>query len=221
MDLGTRSIRRAVLNTLSFIALAAFAVDASAAAREAKLPKNALPVPLVAQATDYSCGAAALLSVLYYWQEYDGTESSLYPLLSTTPEDGTHPIKMTEVAGMFNLKASMRERMTVDDLKAALKKGDTIILDIQAWSEGGSTPWKDRWEDGHYVVLVGMDSHFVYVMDPSAHGAYGYFPLSELIDRWHDYEDRDGYVQKYFQLGIVIRGKDPLKKVPGPLIRIE
>ncbi len=31
--------------------------------------KNFIPIPIVNQATDYTCGVAAMLSVLYYWDK--------------------------------------------------------------------------------------------------------------------------------------------------------
>lgn len=189
-----------------------------------KLPREALKVPIIPQATDYSCGAAALLSVLYYWQAYDGTESSLYPLLNTTPEDGTEPNKIAEVAASLGLQASYKENMTLGELRRGLDEGKTLILDIQAWrdvTKYGGSPWRDNWEDGHYVVLVALDDVNAYFMDPSAGIGYGFIPLPELLDRWHDYEDRNGRVWKYFNLAVIISGDEPLKKFPGKLVRIE
>jgi predicted double-glycine peptidase len=182
----------------------------------ATLPEDALPLPLTPQATDYSCGAAALLSVLNYWQIYEGNEEDLYPILETTREEGTHPRKIAEGAKLLGLRSEMRTGMRPEDLEAALSKGETVILDIQAWSDPDNTDaWEDRWEDGHYVVLIGMDSRNFYFMDPSVKTGYGYIPHGELMDRWHDYEDRYGPVEKYFQLGIVISGKKPLKSYPA------
>ena len=33
------------------------------------------------------------------------------------------------------------------------------------------TDWRSRWEDGHYVVVVGLTGERVYVMDPSVRRA--------------------------------------------------
>ena len=48
--------------------------------------------------------------------------------------------------------------------------------------------WEARWEDGHYVVAVGLDDRNLYVMDPSVRGSYGFIPRAELLRRWHDFE---------------------------------
>ncbi len=188
-----------------------------------QLPENTLPVPLIAQATDYSCGPATLLSVLLYWQVYDGSESSLYPILDTTPKDGTDPPHLVAGAEHFGLKAGLSSPMSLSDLKGALELGETVILDLQAWrgDQSKKLAWKDVWEEGHYVVLVGMDKDNAYVMDPSTRGSYAYLPLSELEERWHDYEDRAGSVRRYHRLGVIIRGDKHLRNLQAPLVRME
>lgn len=197
-----------------------------------KLPRDHLPVPIVQQATDYSCGAAALLAVLEYWNAYEGTESSLYPLLNTTPADGTEPDKIASLAADLGLHASYKDGMTIEELRDALDRGHTVILDIQAWHENETRKqnpraprrepdWREIWDDGHYVVLIAMDDDTAYFMDPSAGASYGFIPIPELLDRWHDYEDRNGRVWRYFNLGITIYGEKPIRKFPAPLVRIE
>ncbi|MGK5085840.1 C39 family peptidase [Bdellovibrionota bacterium FG-1] len=138
-------------------------ISTAFAAAKPLLPSDALRVPLVRQATDYSCGAAALASILYYWKVFDGNESSLYALLETTPNDGTEPAKLVEGARSFGLDARMQENLSIADLQSFLSKGFTVIVDLQAWDSDRSLsgkPWKDVWESGHYVVLVGLDQQF-------------------------------------------------------------
>jgi predicted double-glycine peptidase len=188
-----------------------------------RLPTNALPVPLVRQATDYSCGAAALLAVLYYWQVTDQKESDLYEALHMSPSDGTPPMRIAEVARSFQLDARIAENQRLDDLRAAIAAGESVIIDLEAWHEGsGPVDWSADWDDGHYVVLVGMDERYAYVMDPSAAAGYGYVPLDELDARWHDVETLpDGGSRRYVHTSIVVRGAKPLRSLPGPLIRME
>ena len=82
-------------------------------------------------------------------------------------------------------------------------------------------PWRDDWADGHYVVLVGLDSRFLYAMDPSVSAGYAYVPIPEFVERWHDVETRGGKVRKYVHAAIFIRGTSPLRAVPAPLARME
>ena len=209
---------------MSILALALLAVSPvlATSSPQPRLPADYLQVPLTAQATNYSCGAAALLGILRYWKAYDEDETALYPLLQTTPQDGTHPARLVEGARHFGLQANLREGLDFPDLSEALRRRETVILDIQAWPEKDATPddWSDNWEDGHYVVLVGLDQDFVYVMDPSTHLGYGYIPRSELVGRWHDYETEEGKRREYRRMGISISGKESLPGFPASLQRV-
>ena len=183
---------------------------------QASIPAGYLPLPIAVQETNYSCGAASALSVLKYWQAYAGSESSLYELLGTRPKDGTPPEGLARGLVKLGLKAEVKEGMTLGELRAALGRGDSVILDIQAWREDQDTPWSQRWEDGHYTVLIGMDEHYAYLMDPSTPERYTYLPLAELLDRWHDYEDRDGQIRRYRHMGILAHGAKPLPRPAEP-----
>ncbi len=191
---------------------------------EPKLPKDFLRVPIFQQETDYSCGAVNLLSILKYWGVYDGTEQSLYDRLEVSPKSGTEPHKIVDVAREFGLKAYFQKNVKLEDLKGALKKKMTVILDLQAWKdkERAHIPWSDDWDDGHYVVLIGMDRTYLYAMDPSAEGGYAYLPLDEFLERWHDIEGPDDQLVRYYHLAIFIQGKVAQKIVSSTsLVRME
>ena len=209
-------MRRAFLLSALVVALPSPAISSP------RLPRRSLPVPLVRQATDYSCGAAALLSVLFYWNAFDGKESDLYDLLKLSPQDGAPPENIAAAAAHFGLKAGVSENLTIDELRLALERGETPIVDLQAWREPGSKkPWREEWEDGHYAVLVGLDKKNAYLMDPSSPGAYAWLPLDELVERWHDYEDRGGIHRRTNRLAILISGKRASRQYPAPLVRME
>jgi predicted double-glycine peptidase len=175
-----------------------------------QLPTDALRVPILRQATVYSCGAAALQAVLAYWDVYDGGESKLYGPLACTEADGTEPDSIVRVARQYGLTAELKENQMVKDLQEALAAGTTVILDMQAWRDRTKTPdWTKAWEDGHYVVLVGLDKDFVYLMDPSILGTYAFVTIPEFLDRWHDYEARHGKRREYQHAAIFVRGKSP------------
>lgn len=187
----------------------------------AHLPSDYLPVPLVPQATSYSCGAASLMAVLEYWNVSDAPETSLFRALHTTKKDGTEEASIAQVAReKFGLRSEVRTGLNLEDLRSALKDGTTVILDIQAWSDDPSPVWKNEWDDGHYVVLVAMDTDYAYAMDPSAHGAYAYLPLIELLDRWHDADDRGGNLRRFENVGIFVHGTQAKTRYPGDLIRM-
>ncbi len=66
-----------------------------------------------------------------------------------------------------------------------------------------------------------MDKNNAYFVDSSIKEGYGYIPLLELMDRWHDFEEKNGSIERFIQAGIVISGKKALKSFPAPITRIE
>lgn len=186
-----------------------------------RLPSNYLPVPLVPQATSYSCGAASLMAVLEYWNVFDSPETTLFYPLHTTAKSGTNENAMADLARtVYGLNSELRSGMSLQDLRDALKDGTTVIVDLQAWADEPVTDWSVRWEDGHYVVLVAMDADYAYFMDPSSHGTYAYVPLPELLTRWHDYDEPHGHKKPFYNLGILIHGSKPRAQYPAALVRM-
>lgn len=183
----------------------------AAAIEDPSAPRLLEGVPDVRQSTSYSCGAAALQAVLAYWGTSE-REDRLMARLHTTPENGTSPENIVRVAREFNLHAEVREGLGLADLEAALKKGRTVIADIQAWRESRAEPWSRTWEDGHYVVLLGLDKTNLYFEDPSLLGARGSIPKGEFLERWHDYEGDaplDAGDRKFVHAAIFIWGDHP------------
>jgi len=201
---------------MGLAALAGSAQAVAATDTKPALPSQVLAVPLVRQEEDFSCGPAALSSVLKYFRVWDGREQQLYKLLETSAEQGTLPENLAQGARRFGLTAAVEKLMTIDRLRALLDGGRLVILELQAWrdDEGPMLPWSETWDDGHYVVLVGLDETFAYFMDPSTRGAYTYLPLVELLERWHDRNvvRKDPREQHDFQLGVVIGG--PVQRAP-------
>lgn len=175
-----------------------------------RLPTTALRVPLVRQKTGYSCGAAATAAVLRYYGRFSGSEEALYAPLKVSQQHGTLPESIVEVLRSHGLGAEMLSAMTIADLRSAVKKKQAVILELQAWSEGAEQrrPWRERWEDGHFAVLVDLDERYAYFMDPSTSGRYTHVPLGELVDRWHDINEVRGSAaeQRDLQLGVVVSG---------------
>ena len=99
----------------------------------------------------------------------------------------------------------------------------TVIVDLQAWRDRTDLPWTETWDDGHYMVLLGMDGENLYFEDPSLLGSRGTIPRSEFIDRWHDYEGDpplDPTDRKYVRMAIFLRGSRPAPAAPSPFSRV-
>ena len=165
-------------------------------------------VPDVRQSTDYTCGAAALQAVLAYWGKEE-REDRLTARLHGDPELGIHPLDILRVAREFGLSADLREGLDLADLEAALASGTTVIVDLQAWRGPTDLPWAETWDDGHYMVLLGMDTRNLYFEDPSLLGSRGFISRGEFVERWHDYEGDpplDAEDRVFVHTAIFIRG---------------
>ena len=184
-------------------------------------PPRLLPVPLISQARPWSCGAAALMASLVYFGVFDDAESVLDVNLRVNPEDGTSVASIVSEAQRFGLKAAARTELTLDDVGRELARGVIVIAAIQAWPTDRIADWRTDWEDGHYVVVVGLSNDRVYVMDPSVRTGYAYLDRSEFLTRWHDYDvDGDRRVV-WNRLGIVIEGGKPIRRYPADPTPIE
>ncbi|MEN6560023.1 MAG: C39 family peptidase [Acidobacteriota bacterium] len=199
---------------------AASGAAAAMAASPAALIPATLPfaaVPDVRQSTGYTCGAAALQAVLAYWG-IDEREDRLAARLRTTPEAGTHPDAIIRGARELGLTADLREGLEMADLERALADGRSVIVDLQAWRDSPDAPWTETWDDGHYMVLLGMDAANLYFEDPSLLGARGVIPRAEFVDRWHDYEGEpplDPSDRRYVHMAIFLKGRYPAPARPA------
>lgn len=168
-------------------------------------------VPDVRQSTTYSCGAAALQALLSYWG-IDTREQDLMQKLGTTPEEGTSPQAIVRVAGELGCEASLKENLGFEEIDESLRRRVPVICAIQAWTDSRTAQfsWDKAWEDGHYVIVLGLDSRSVYVEDPSLLGTRGVIPRAEFAARWHDYRGEPPYDpsdRAYIRLGVFIVGK--------------
>jgi predicted double-glycine peptidase len=180
-----------------------------------------LPVPLISQAHPWSCGAAALMATLVYFGVFDEAESRLDDELGADPKDGTRVTSIVAEAKHYGLQAEARTGLTLDDLGRELSRGSVVIVAIQAWPDGKVTDWRTDWEDGHYVVVVGLSRDRVFVMDPSVRTGYAYLRRQDFVARWHDYELEAGRKVIFDRLGIVIRGSRPLRRYPADPAPVE
>jgi predicted double-glycine peptidase len=165
---------------------------------------------VVRQRQGFSCGAAAALALLRYWcpEAYAHTEEdALYAVLQTTNDRGTEPEPMVNLLRSSGLQAEYRHGdVTIADLERAVDAREPPIVDLQAWRERDA-PWRETWDAGHYVMMVGYDAEKLFFADPSTMTPHGYvfIPRSELDERWHDLAgERDQPVER---MAIFARGK--------------
>lgn len=161
------------------------------------------------------------MAALVYFGVYDDAESILDAELGVTPEEGTRVDRIVAEARRYGLQADARVGLTIEDLERGLSRGDVVIVALQAWATKAVTDWRTNWEDGHYVVVVGLSRDRVYVMDPSVRTGYAFLTRDQFVQRWHDYDLDRGRRIIFERLGIVIRGDTRLARYPAEPTRIE
>ncbi|HEY9777364.1 MAG TPA: C39 family peptidase [Planktothrix sp.] len=149
-----------------------------------KAPANLVRVPLTRQSTDFTCGVAALQSVLGFYGE-DLREDELTAKLSPNEKDGTDCRKIESYCRESGYQTSLKMGMSIAELTNLIDQGKPVIVLLQAWADKKLDYGKD-WNDGHYVVAIGHDSDNLFFMDPSTLGNYTYIPRPEFLERWHD-----------------------------------
>ncbi|MCQ2547341.1 MAG: C39 family peptidase [Clostridia bacterium] len=182
-----------------------------------------LRLPLVRQATNYTCGVACVQSILRYaGYDFDIREDELAKILKANREDGTGYHNIVEYlnsvrysaeekdgagiapGGVQVFRTEARENISLEQLTAFIDEGKPVIICLQAWGTNGGGGWmddySDEWGEGHYVIAIGYNSDNMIFMDPSTMGAYTYIPKDEFMTRWHD----EDVAARINQFGIIV-----------------
>jgi tRNA nucleotidyltransferase/poly(A) polymerase len=173
-----------------------------------------LAVPMHRQEFPWSCGAAAARIALLAFG-HDVPEAYLRLQLGTNPQEGTEPNAIVaHLNAVQGLQAEI-QRMTVSDLCSCVDRGEIVIVDLQAWSEGAIPDYAMDRQDGHYVVLSGYGEGRLYFSDP-ANAKPVHLSMQDLDERWHDVTG-DG--QYFDHLGIVVMNTKPAQRVASRYLR--
>lgn len=171
-------------------------------------PSVLIEVPQTRQATPYTCGVAALQSILAH-NGFLYRQDVLERRVEATPERGTRPEAMITCMEDHGIGARIEENMTLERLRAHIDAGRPVICFLQAWNDDPEFDYSTGWEDGHYAIAVGYDADRIYFMDPSTLGAYAYIPNEKFLRRWHDGDERG----QIYQAGIVVTNPSPTYKM--------
>ena len=169
-------------------------------------PVSVLRMPDVRQDVNYTCGPSSLQAVLGYYGE-EHFEKDLADLCVTSSEEGTPPASLVKAAKELGYQAEVKENLSLEDLQKSVDAGVPVIIAAQAWRDdvNKDKPWKDLWDDGHYMVVIGLDHKNVFFEDPSTFQSKGSIPRDEFLERWHDVDNN----VPCNHLGIFVTGKEP------------
>lgn len=160
------------------------------------------------QITEYSCGASALQAVLDYWgNELD--ERRVMEIIGTSEDVGTYPENIVRGVRALGLAAEARENLTLDEVR---QFGHPVIALAQVWrSQRSSAPRpEDDWDNGHYIVVLGVDDDYVYFQDPYLRMGKGFVTREAFERHWHQIMGGEAAGNPRLEhLGILIRGERP------------
>ena len=171
-----------------------------------RMVANLIQVPMTRQATDYTCGVAALQSILYYYGK-EFREDKLAEKLQADSTRGTQYPKIVEFVLSLGFRVDVQTSMTLEDLKRQIDRRNPVMVLIQAWPDS-PVDWSTSWKDGHYAIALGYDADNVYFMDPSTLGHYTFIPVLEFLERWHDADD--GTRLNHFGMMITMEPAGPI-----------
>jgi len=109
------------------------------------------------------CGPAVLKMVLKYYG-IEKSEKELATVARTTKIGGTGIEDIIRVFNKFSLKTKLKNNASFSDIKRFLNKEVPVIVD---WYTRGRTDYhKSAIAEGHYSVVVGLSSTYIYLQDP-------------------------------------------------------
>lgn len=161
-----------------------------------------LEFPMFRQASPYDCGVIAAQAVLAYFGINLRADHIIKEAGTTT--SGTSVEGIIQVLRNANLECDARI-LTIDEIKAAIDQSNPVIVVLQAWCDKPVAKWEECWTEGHYVIIIGYDTHRLYFEDPSSIQRT-FLTLRAFKQRWHDIDDRG---KKYLNYGIIVSGKKP------------
>jgi ABC-type bacteriocin/lantibiotic exporter with double-glycine peptidase domain len=167
-----------------------------------------VPLPLIQQRDEESCGPASLISIASYFNVEHSGMLKVRQRLRTGTDTGTNPNQIARVARRLGLRVSLRTHLGLDGLRKELDRRRPVICAVQVPDTDGS--------DGHYITAMGYDRKHIYAMDSRIDGYVGYMSNTEFVARW---TDTCAQGKLWEQLGIVIwKDRPPYLKMAMPII---
>lgn len=130
------------------------------------------------------CGPASLKMVMDYYGVHK-TETEVAKHCKTTRELGTNDSSLKKAALSYGFKTIVKNKASFKDIECWLEKEVPIIVD---WFTKGRPNYADsEVPDGHYSVVVGLDSTYIYLQDPEI-GKMRKLRCTDFLRVWFDFK---------------------------------
>jgi len=173
------------------------------------ISEKIIDYPHVRQSTNYSCGAAAVQSVIAYYEDDMPREGEVMKWLKTVPCDilniGTAIQSIVSFLTEREYTLEHKEYFTIEEVIQYIQQDIPIIILIQAWAEKRPKDYTYTYDDGHYIVAIGYNEFQkrLFFCDPSLE-TRGWMDFDELNERWHAVDENGKKVDHY---GFAVWGK--------------
>jgi hypothetical protein len=132
------------------------------------------------------CGPASLKMALDYYG-IKKSEKELASLTGATPRFGTDEKGLAKAARKLGFKVIVKNNSSFGDMGRWLQKGVPLIVD---WFTRGRSDYPDSTvADGHYSVVCGIDSKYIYLQDPEI-GKERKIEKSDFRRVWFDFRGK-------------------------------
>jgi len=129
------------------------------------------------------CGPASLKMVFEYYG-IEKLEGEIAKLCSATQELGTDEQGIKKAAESLGFTVKVKNNSTLEDIQTWLDKKVPVIVN---WFTRGRLDYDEsKIADGHYSVVVGLDSKFVYIQDPEI-GKLRKVTRDDFMKVWFDF----------------------------------
>ncbi len=129
------------------------------------------------------CGPASLKIVLSYYG-VEKSEKELAKLCGTKKDLGTDDQGIKDVAEVLGFKVKIKNNSSFKDIKDWLDKKVPLIVN---WFTRGRDDYTDEdIPDGHYSVVAGLDSKYIYLQDPEI-GKMRKLERDDFMTVWFDF----------------------------------
>jgi len=169
-----------------------------------------IDIPSGRQTFDFDCGAKALQLVMAYYG-LDIREDELFKELK--PDQHGVPVNnLIATAEKYGFEVVASSGVSLETVKDYVDQDQPVIVLVQAWAERYMTleDWRQDYDDGHYVIVIGHSGGIIVFEDPSSFRKT-WLMEEEFLARWHDLDPRTG--EKHDQFALVLLGKAPAKRV--------
>lgn len=151
-----------------------------------------LAVPHVRETPGY-CGPSSLRAVLLYYGQ-DVSEKNLATMMALDV-DGVTSSAIVSTAQKLRYEAFLHNNSTFEDVQKWLDAKVPLIVD---WFSD---------DDGHYSVLIGLDEHYVHLMDPQEDAECIAIPREKFENLWFDFDETSQHKGLYQKQLIVVYPK--------------